>query len=85
MLGDTAIGWNGVYHAYLVELAAKETAGSATGVSLGIVFLGNVIGPLLFGGIVDMTGSYRGAWGPISILMVVSLLALFLLREKIHK
>ena len=83
ILGFTSIGWNGIYHAYLVEIAGKSLAGTATGISLSVVFLGNVIGPLIFGLIVDLSGEYRYAWQFIVMLMSFSLIVLFLLKETV--
>lgn len=81
MMGFTAIGWNGVYHAHLVEIAGKKLSGTATGLSLSIVFLGNLSGPIIFGGIVDLSGSYQHAWEFIVISMLFLMLLLFMLKE----
>ena len=85
LLGFTSLGWNGIYLTYLVELAGTSMAGTATGMSLSIVFLGNVFGPLIFGAIVDLTGDYTHAWQSIAILMACCFLTLFLLKEKIRQ
>lgn len=85
LIGFTAIGWNGIYHAYLVELVGKRNASSGTGFSLSIVFLGNVFGPLIFGGIVDLTGGYRHAWEAVAVLMLFSIITLFLLKEHVYE
>lgn len=81
MMGFTAIGWNGVFHAHLVEIAGKNLSGTATGLSLSIVFLGNLSGPIIFGGIVDLSGSYQHAWEFIVISMLFLMLLLFMLKE----
>jgi sugar phosphate permease len=62
VLGASAIGWNGVYHAFIGEISGRETAGRATGVAMAIVFIGGVAGPMIFGKIVDVFPSYRLAW-----------------------
>ena len=86
VLGFTAFGWNGIFHAYLVELAGLKQAGTVTGISMSIVFCGNILGPLIFGAIVDMSGgSYRYSWEFISALMVLSVIFLFLLKVKLMK
>lgn len=85
ILGFTSIGWNGIYHAYLVEVAGKKLAGTATGISLSIVFCGNMAGPLIFGSIVDLSGSYTHAWEAIAILMTFSMIILFLLKENTNE
>lgn len=62
VLGSSAIGWNGVYHAFIGEMSGKEMAGRATGLAMAIVFMGGAMGPILFGRIVDAYHSYRAAW-----------------------
>jgi sugar phosphate permease len=82
MIGFTSWGWNGIYHAYLVEKAGLELTGTVTGISLSIVFCGNITGPLIFGRIVDLTGgSYGYAWGCMTVLMALSIVLMFVLKE----
>lgn len=60
--GLTAIGWNGLYHALMVETAGKKLAGTGVGLVMSLSQAGAVAGPPLFGLIVDTSGSYRAAW-----------------------
>jgi len=69
VLGASAIGWNGVYHAFIGEISGKEIAGRATGFAMAIVFMGGVAGPILFGKIVDAFRSYQAAWFFLSAAM----------------
>jgi len=62
VLGASAIGWNGVYHALIGEMSAQRMVGRTTGVAMAIVFMGGVLGPFIFGKVVDASGSYRPAW-----------------------
>jgi len=59
VFGASAIGWNGVYLAEVARRAPPGQAGIATGGTLAITFLGNVLGPPLFGGLAAAFGSYR--------------------------
>ena len=62
VFGFSALGWNGVYHAFVGELVNKEMAGRAIGFTMMIVFIGNIFGPVLFGKILDATQSYSMGW-----------------------
>jgi ACS family hexuronate transporter-like MFS transporter len=72
ILGMSAIGWNGVFHAYIGEISPKGFVGLATGVSMAIVFMGGLIGPFLFGKIVDTFQSYPAAWFFLSWAMAMA-------------
>ncbi len=61
-LGAVALGWNGVFLAEVARQAPPGLAGSATGGALAFTFLGALVGPPLFGAVVDLTGSYRMAF-----------------------
>jgi MFS family permease len=63
VLGATGVAWNGVFLAEVARLAPAGNAGAATGGALAFTFMGAVIGPLVFSGLVDWTGSYRLAYG----------------------
>jgi MFS transporter, ACS family, hexuronate transporter len=82
ILGASAIGWNGVYHAFIGEISSREMAGRATGLTMAIVFAGAVVGPVLFGKIVDMYRSYNLAWLLLCAAMVGALGAYSLIQEK---
>lgn len=61
-LGAVALGWNGVFLAEVARLAPAGSAGMATGGALALTFVGALLGPPIFGAIIDMTGSYRVAF-----------------------
>ena len=60
--GATAIGWNGVYLSEVARLAPPGLAGIATGGTLFFTFLGVVIGPPIFGAIVEISGSFQAGF-----------------------
>lgn len=66
--GSTAVGWNGLYHALVVESADRQHAAMAVGFCMTLSQIGTVGGPPLFGFIVDLTGSYQPAWLCLSLL-----------------
>lgn len=61
-LGAVALGWNGVFLAEVARLAPTGSAGMATGGALALTFVGALLGPPIFGAIIDATGSYRVAF-----------------------
>ncbi len=81
LFGFVAMGWPGIFLTLVAELSGSQLAGSAFGVSVGVVSLGVFIGPPTFGFIVDKTGSYSYAWLFFSAAMGVAALLLPLVRE----
>lgn len=65
--GASAIGWNGVYLAEVARLAPPGMASIATGGSLSVTFLGVVLGPLLFGAVSGLAGSYRAGFLALAV------------------
>lgn len=82
--GFCAIGWNGMYLTWVAELAGKDRAGVATGISLSIGFLGVFFGPPFFGYIVDQTHSYSYAWLIFSLMIGLTTLFMGLVHEPTH-
>ncbi|MBI4506013.1 MAG: MFS transporter [Chloroflexi bacterium] len=62
LLGFASVGWLGVCLTLIAEIAGRQAAGAASGVVMTSANLGVVIGPPVFGLIVDLTGDYRLAW-----------------------
>jgi len=81
VFGFSAIGWNGVFHAFIGELAEKESAGRAIGLTMTIIFLGNISGPVLFGKILDATHSYSTGWYFLCASMVGAFTLFSLIKE----
>jgi MFS family permease len=82
LFGLTAIGWGGLFLTMMGELAGKELSGVASGFGLTMTSLGIVIGPPIFGLIVDTTGSYQLAWAFTAICATVGTLLISLIREE---
>lgn len=62
LFGLAAIGWSGLYHVFVGETSGRENAGTAIGVCMMVCAAGTIIGPPVFGYIVDVTHSYALAW-----------------------
>ncbi|MCL5026826.1 MAG: MFS transporter [Chloroflexi bacterium] len=81
IIGVTAMGWNGVYFAFIVELAGSTTAATAVGFSMTLQQIGNLAMPPLFGFVVDITGTYRLAWLLLVVLSLVGMGCVTLISE----
>lgn len=79
--GFVGIGWNGVQHTLMAELAGPRAAGTALGLGLAVSSLGVTLGPPVFGWAVERAGGYRGAWVGLAATMVLALLLLTRVRE----
>jgi MFS family permease len=76
IFGSSAIGWNGVFLAEIARQAPKGQAGTATGGTLCITFLGVMVGPPLFGVLASVLGSYGLSYGALAVLGMLILMLL---------
>ena len=81
-IGFFGVGWNGVQHTLMAELAGPRAAGTAVGLGLAISSLGVAVCPPVFGLVVERVGGYGFAWGTLAAGMVVALLLLIPVRER---
>jgi MFS transporter, ACS family, hexuronate transporter len=74
--GISAVGWNGINMTFVAEIAGRQSSATAAGVNLTASYLGVMLGPPLFGLIVDATGSYTTAFqvGGAAALVALALL-----------
>ncbi len=82
VFGFCAIGYNGVYQIYIAEIAGKQLAGIAIGVSLAIAYFGIILGTPMFGYLVKATSSYKVAWISTGLAMLAAISVLSLIRER---
>jgi len=71
IMGFCVAGFNGIWMNFAAESVEKRFSGLASGLSLGIGSLGVVIGPPLFGAMVDWTGTFSMSWLFIFMEMLV--------------
>ncbi|HEU5320283.1 MAG TPA: hypothetical protein VFX28_05745, partial [Methylomirabilota bacterium] len=76
------IGWNGVQHTLMAELAGPRAAGTAVGLGLAVSSLGVTVGPPVFGLFVTLTAGYRAPWIGLALSMTAALALLALVRER---
>jgi MFS family permease len=60
--GMTGMGWNAIWLTLIGEMSSKESIGLGIGFSFFIANLGVVIGPPIFGLLVDLFNSFAEAW-----------------------
>jgi predicted MFS family arabinose efflux permease len=80
--GLVGIGWNGVQHTLMAELAGPRSAGTAVGLGLAVSSFGVTVGPPLFGWSVTLADGYRGPWVGLALAMLVGLALLGCVRER---
>lgn len=81
-IGFFGVGWNGVQHTLMAELAGPRAAGTAVGLGLAISSLGVTVCPPVFGLVVERLGSYGTAWVTLAAGMLVALVLLIPVRER---
>jgi sugar phosphate permease len=81
-IGFFGVGWNGVQHTLMAELAGVRAAGTAVGLGLAISSLGVTVCPPLFGLVVERVGGFGAAWLALAASMVLGLLLLIPVRER---
>ncbi len=81
LLGFTSHGWNGVFFAAASEMAGDRMMASGVGWATTIVCIAVIVGPPLFGWIVDVTLSYTIAWVAFAIVSGASVLFLIPIRD----
>jgi predicted MFS family arabinose efflux permease len=82
-IGLFGVGWNGVQHTLMAELAGPRAAGTAVGLGLAISSLGVTVCPPIFGIAVERLGGFGAAWLALSVGMVAALVLLVPVRERI--
>ncbi|MEX2311989.1 MAG: hypothetical protein WD624_05970, partial [Rhodospirillales bacterium] len=74
--------WNGVFMAETARLAPSDRIGSATGGVLVPVFIGVIIGPMLFTGIHQLLGLYTLSFGVIALITAIGIVPMLMIGRK---
>ncbi|NNN19834.1 MAG: MFS transporter [Acidimicrobiaceae bacterium] len=69
-------GWNGLFN-FAVVWSYPRSAGHATGITQSGAYMGSVLGPLVFGFIVDRSG-YQLAWSTAALEAILASLAMLI-------
>lgn len=78
-----AVGWTGIQISFFSELVKPGAEGRSVGLGLMIQQPGILIGPFLFGLLVDMTGSFRPAWVLLAGFLGAAVLIMSAVRENL--
>ncbi len=82
LFGASAVGWNGVFMAEIARLAPPGRAGSATGGVLVLVFIGVIIGPLVFTAVQQAVGSYAASFLIMAGISIAGIVPIALLWRR---
>ena len=74
--GAGAFGWVGLFLALAAEVGGPRYAGLLTGVAVSFAWSGVLLGPPLFGALLQATGSYGVPWLVLSLLAFGAAIAL---------
>lgn len=83
--GAGAFGWVGLYLALVAEIGGPRYAGLLTGVAVTFSWSGVLVGPPIFGGLLEATGSYRVPWLLLSACALLVAGALSRLRPLVQR
>jgi len=82
ILGLGGIGFGGIYLTLISEFGGQYGAGKAAGLSGIGLLAGSMLGPVAFGHIVDISGSYGLAWLSLAFMAALCVLLLLFVRER---
>lgn len=85
VFGFCISGFNGVWMNAATELVPREQSGAASGFSIMIGSWGVILGPPIFGYIVDKTGSFSAGWIFLSSILIVVILLLLWTMSIVRK
>ncbi len=74
--GLAVTSWNGIYLAEIARVAPPGRVGDATSGASILTFIGYVLGPAAFAGIVNYTGSYRITFAIAAALPLIAVIVL---------
>ena len=74
--GAGAFGWVGLFLALAAEVGGHRYAGLLTGVAVSFAWSGVLLGPPLFGALLQSTGSYGVPWLVLALLAFAAAIAL---------
>lgn len=83
--GVGAFGWVGLYFALVAEIGGMRHAGLLTGVAVMFAWSGMLVGPLLFGLVLQVTGAYAVPWLLLAVTAVAVAIALSRLAPLVQR
>lgn len=84
-IGFCMSGFNGIWMNTVTELVPREQSGISSGFSITVGSWGVIIGPPLFGFIVDTTGAFVFGWMFLAVVMVIVIVLLLYTMKTVNK
>ena len=81
IFGLSAFGWIPVFITFMAELGGEMQTAAAVGLGVSISNLGILVGPPIFGYIVDVTQSYAYAWTIFGVFMAIAATLLLMVQK----
>ena len=85
LLGLGGIGFGGIFLTLVSELGGRHGVGKAVGLAGTVAISGAILGPVAFGHLVDISGSYEWAWLSLAFVAALCVLLLLFVREEKRK
>lgn len=82
VFGFTGMAYTGVFMTLISELSGKEATGIGSAVGLAACNFGTLVGPPLFGLLIDRTSSYPLGWGAVALTAGLGTLLIWPVRER---
>ncbi len=82
LLGMGGIGFGAIFLTFISELGGRQGAGKTIGLGATVAMCGSIAGPIVFGHIVDTTGSYGLAWLSLAFIAAICVFLLLFVREE---
>ena len=85
LLGMGGFGFAGILLTLISEFGGRRGAGKAVGLTVTIANGGAILGPVVFGHIVDISGSYELAWLSLAFVAALCVLLILFVKEEKRK
>lgn len=85
VVGFAAFGWVGLYFALIAEIGGARHAGLLTGLGVVFAWSGVLVGPPLFGLVLDITDAYRLPWLGVAVVSTAAAVAVHRLRPLVRR
>jgi predicted MFS family arabinose efflux permease len=76
-----ALGWHSTWIALLAEIAEPGQQGQTIGVAMTLMYVGIILGPPLFGSLVDRTGRWEPSWTLLALALAIGTALVVPVRE----
>jgi hypothetical protein len=70
--GATTMGWNSVFFAQLLRVVPRQDLVASSGGTQFFLFIGGMLGPVLFGGLVHLGGNYSLGYLCLALMTAIA-------------